>query len=123
MANIDEIYGGGKHLKAKDLQGHAVKVTIGGVETVDFKDGKGQKLVLKFQGKEKGLVLNKTNAKIVAKHYGQDFDKWGGNEIEIFPTETEFNGELVACIRVRVQPKVAPPVANANGDFDDPIPF
>lgn len=120
MANINDIYGGGQHLKAEDLRGHAVKVVISNVETVDFKDGKGMKLVLKFQGKEKGLVLNKTNAKIVAKYYGQDFDKWGGNEIEIFPTETEFNSQLVPCIRVRVQPK---PVANANGDFDDPLPF
>jgi len=63
--------------------------------------------------------LNKTNAKIVGKYYGQDYDKWGSKEIEIFPTETEFNGQLVPCIRVRVE---APREANGGG-FDDDIPF
>ncbi len=119
MANYDEVYGsGGKHLKAEDLKGRTHKLTIKDVEIAEFKEGK--KLVLNFNGKEKGLVLNKTNAKIVAKYYGQDYDKWGGNEIEIFPTETEFNGQLVPCIRVRVEAK---PASGGGPDFNDPIPF
>jgi hypothetical protein len=118
MANYDEVYGsGGKHLKAEDLKDRTHKLTIVGVDIATFKEGK--KLVLNFKGKEKGLVLNKTNAKIVAKYYGPDYDKWGGNEIEIFPTETEFNGQLVPCIRVRVEK----PVAAAADGFMDDIPF
>lgn len=119
MANYEEVYGsGGKHLKADDLKGRAIKVTISGVEITEFKEGK--KLVLNFKGKEKGLVLNKTNAKIVGKYFGQDYDKWGGKEIEIFPTETEFNGQLVPCIRVRVEVKSA----SKDDDFgDSEIPF
>lgn len=118
MANVDEVYGSGNNLlKAEDLKGRAIKLKISGCEILDFKEG-GKKLALKFQGKEKGLVLNKTNSKIVSKYYGKDYDKWDGKEIEIFPTETEFNGQLVPCIRVRVEPPKA-----AGGDMDDDIPF
>lgn len=124
MASIDEIYGISKNLKAEDLKGKAHKVVIENVETVQFKSQNGQngqetKLVLKLVGKQKGLVLNKTNSKVVAKYYGKDYTAWGGKEIEIFPTETEFNGQLTECIRVRVEP---PKSANENG-FDDDIPF
>lgn len=122
MASIDEIYGVSKNLKAEDLKGKAHKVTIEGVETVQFKGQNGQetKLVLKLVGKQKGLVLNKTNSKVVAKYYGKDYTSWNGKEIEIFPTETEFNGQLTECIRVRVEP---PKAANGGAGFENDIPF
>ena len=105
MANYEDVYGsGGKHLKAEDLKGRTHKLVISGTDIAEFKEGK--KIVLNFKGKEKGLVLNKTNAKIVAKYYGQDYGLWGGKEVEIFPTETEFNGQLVPCIRVRVEAQI-----------------
>lgn len=113
--NVDDIYSSGKNLKAEDLKGRAVKVKISEVETAQFSEG--NKLVLRFQGKEKGLVLNKTNAKVIAKYYGKDTDGWNGKEIEIFPTETEFNGSLVDCIRVRVEAPVA------GSDLNDDIPW
>ncbi len=99
--NVDDIYSSGKSLKADDLKGRAHKLKISEVDTAKFDNG--MKLVLKFEGKEKGLVLNKTNAKVVAKYYGKDTLGWVGKPIEIFPTETEFNGSLVDCIRVRVE--------------------
>ncbi len=113
--NVDDIYSSGKSLKAEDLKGRAHKLKISEVETAKFDNG--MKLVLKFDGKEKGLVLNKTNAKVVAKYYGKDTLGWVGKQIEIFPTETEFNGSLVDCIRVRVEPPAT------DGDFDDDIGF
>lgn len=118
MANVNEIYGASSTLKAEDLKGRAHKVTIESSDVVEFKESGGirRKLVLQLVGKQKGLVLNKTNSKIIAKYYGDDSDKWNGKNIEIFPTETEFNGGLVPCIRVRVE---AP---KAEG-FDDDIPF
>lgn len=117
MASVDDVYSSGSHLKAEDLKGRAIKLKISGCEVVDFKEG-GKKLALKFEGKDKGMVLNKTNTKIVAKYYGKDYDKWAGKEIEIFPTETEFNGQLVPCIRVRVElPR------GKDDEFGDSIPF
>lgn len=117
MANYESVYGSGKHLKAEDLKGRTYKLIIKDIDIADFKES-GKKLVLSFDGKEKGLVLNKTNARIVGKYYTPDYDNWKGKEIEIFPTETEFNGQLVPCIRVRIEAPKA-----VGQDFDDDIPF
>lgn len=118
MANVNEIYGASQTLKADDLKGRSHKVVVENAEVVEFKENGSirRKLVLRLKDKQKGLVLNKTNSKIVAKYYGDDSDGWRGKTIEIFPTETEFNGSLVPCIRVRVE---APKVEG----FDDDIPF
>ena len=123
MANVNDIYGASNTLKAEDLKDRAHKVTIETVDIVEFKENgmTKKKLVCRLAGKQKGLVLNKTNSKIIAKYYGDDFDMWGGKEIEIFPTETDFQGSLVPCIRVRVEPPRA--VATGGAPFDDGINF
>lgn len=51
--------------------------------------------------KEKRLVLNKTNRKIIVKMYGREVEVWKGKRITLYPTEAEAFGEMVACIRVR----------------------
>lgn len=88
-----------KWLKAADLNKKKVAVTINGAEVVEFKDG-SKKLAITFAGKDKGLVLNKTNAQIIAEQYGNDSNGWRGKEIKIYPTTTDFGGERVDCIRV-----------------------
>jgi hypothetical protein len=50
-----------QYLKASDLGGRDIRVTMGRVERE--KIGTDNKLVLYFKGKDKGLVLNKTNAR------------------------------------------------------------
>lgn len=96
------------HLKAADLNGKQVKATIEGDEIAEFKEG--NKLVLKFVGKEKGLVLNKTNASILASYFGDDEKTWKGKEIIIYPDKTMFGADMVDCLRVRVE---------ADDSFDD----
>lgn len=109
--NIDEIYPSGKSLKAADLQGRTVPVTIENFEVKKFDNG--NKIILRFAGKEKTLVVNKTNAKIIASFYGVSPDGWIGKKIEIYPDKTSFQGGLVDCIRVRVPaPQAAPGEAN-----------
>ena len=51
-----------KYLKAADLQDKQVTVRMSHVETETI--GDDDRPVLYFQGKEKGLVLNKTNANV-----------------------------------------------------------
>lgn len=107
----------GRWLKASDLQGRMHKVTIAGLEVVDFqeKNGKKEKKVgLLLQGKQKGLMLNKTNAKIIAAQHGDDMELWEGKLISIFPTQTDFGGDMVDCIRVEM-PK--PPEADPNEEI------
>lgn len=109
--NVDEIYPSTKSLKAADLQGRTVGVVIENFEVKKFDNG--NKIILSFAGKEKTLVVNKTNAKIIATAYGVNTEGWLGKKIEIYPDKTMFGAELVDCIRVRIPaPLAAPGEAN-----------
>ena len=90
------------YLKADDLQGQAVRVKIANVRQDDFGGGEGLKNVLLFQGKSRGLVLNKTNANTIANGYGDETDNWTGLPLELFATETMFQGKMTPCIRLRI---------------------
>ena len=104
--NVNDVYPSkNDHLKAGDLQGHQVKVTIEGMEIAEFTEG--NKIVLKFAGKDKTMVMNKTNSRKVAEYYGDDTDGWMGKEIVIYPDKTEFNNAMVDCLRVRVEAPMA----------------
>lgn len=101
-------------LKAADLQGRSFLVKIH--EVVKEEVGKDDRLVVYFDGKgQKGLVLNKTNAEMIASKHGDDYETWGGAEVELYPDKTQFQGTLVDCIRVRI------PVPRA--DTSQEIPF
>ncbi len=89
------------YVKCCDLQGRDVTVTINKV--VMEKLGDDDKPVIYFQGTYKGLALNKTNASRIGNMLGLDTDQWLGQVITLYPTETEFRGDIVACIRVRSQ--------------------
>lgn len=98
-------------LKAEDLKGHSVKVVIDSVVMEDI--GDKEKPVVYFRDKQKGIVLNKTNASMIAEYYGDDSDGWIGKEIELYPDKVAYQGKIVPCIRVRVQ-QAAPPAAEGE---------
>lgn len=117
-----------EYLKAADLDGRSVKVVMSHVEMKDI--GGDHKPILFFQGKDKGMVLNKTNANNISSAYGDDTDEWAGKEIVLFEAMVDFQGKTVPAIRVRMpQPKdrqgSAPvaPKASATGTMNDDIPF
>lgn len=90
------------YLKASDLGDKSPVVTIDRVEVEPIGRDKEIKPVIYFQGKDKGLVLNKTNAKKIAELTGsKDTEDWSGCQIRIYATETEFGGETVECIRIK----------------------
>lgn len=126
--NINEVFSG-NFLKADDLQGKTVHVTISKVEVKEFDDG--NKIVLHFQGKDKALVCNKTNASIIAENVGSpDTDDWAGTRHLLTVKKVEFQGKLVPAIRVVLNdtPGQAPakpaaaPAPQAAGTGDD-VPF
>jgi hypothetical protein len=88
------------YLKAADLQGREVRVTMGHVERE--KIGSDNKLVLYFKGKEKGVVLNKTNAATVSDAYGDDTEDWYDQPLILFSVKTDYQGKVVDAIRCRV---------------------
>jgi hypothetical protein len=107
-----------KYLKASDLpDGQFVTVSIDRVEMQNVAGNdqpEENKPCLYFVGKEKGIVLNKTNAQAVADVYGDDTDAWTGKRVMLYATTTLFQGKTVACIRVKVpKPTTAPRAATA----------
>lgn len=106
-----------KYLKASDLGTAAPVVTISHVEMEKIGRENDRKPVVFFEGKEKGLVLNKTNSRRITELLGtSETDEWVGGKVRIFATETEFGGETVECIRV----KAAGPT-NGSRRLPDPV--
>ena len=131
----DEVFPS-KYLKAADLKGKPMVVTI---ETADLEQLKNQngeeqaKTVLTFVGSAKSLPLNMVNWDSVADICGADTDDWPGKKVELFPAKTQLGSKIVPCIRIRPPeqrelptsksrptPRPATPPAD---DMDDNIPF
>jgi F420-0:gamma-glutamyl ligase len=92
------------YLGACDLMNREVKVTIKSVaisELVMVGGKKEQKPVMHFEGKNKAMVLNKTNATLIARMHGPDTESWIGKQVILYPTETKFGRDTVECIRVK----------------------
>lgn len=121
----------GNFLKAEDLQGRAVRVVIEEVTIEELKndDGKEKKLVAHFAGKDKALILNRTNCELLEGICGtDDYGAWAGHQIVVYPTTTKFGAKTVPCLRVRAPqaatpPPPPPPPAEVADELDDPIPF
>src|SRR5262245_65595670 len=94
-----------KYLKATDLQGREHRVTITDVTFESVGDDK--KLVAYFNGKQKGLVLNKTNARAIAKIFGDDSRDWIDKEEIITETVVDFRGDAAPTIRLNLPPEMA----------------
>lgn len=110
-----------RFLSAEDLNGQDVTVTISNVTQETLGQGKDaqQKLVAEFAGKKKAMVLNKTNAKTIAKLYGDETDEWVGKKITIGPREVEFQGDLILALRVSLK---APAAGAAPAKAAKPAP-
>ena len=100
MTKVSEAYPSNL-LKAADLKGRTIKATIQKVAFEEIGQNKDRKPVIYFDGAEKGLVLNKTNATEIAAAHGDEMDEWAGKEIELFSQMVPYQGQNVAAIRVR----------------------
>jgi hypothetical protein len=109
-----------EYLRAADLQGQRAHVKISHVEKKNV--GDEDKYVVFFKGKDKGLVLNKTNANTIIGAYGDESKDWEDGELVLFETIVEYQGQRKPAIRCLVPPRKSqtPP---AEGDPDDEIPF
>jgi hypothetical protein len=129
MASINDAFPS-NYLKASDLKGRSVVVAVDRIEFEPVGQKKEMKPVLYFAGKDKGLVLNKTNAAKIISLLGTDeTDNWRGGRIQLYPTETSFQGDMVDCIRVKAAPQNGqratppPPPPTEDEMLEDPVPF
>ena len=88
------------YLASHDLQGREIQLEIDDVKWE--KVGDDQKAVVYFIGKQKGLILNKTNASTIAEKLGYETNNWHKKTISVYPTETDYQGKRVPCIRIRM---------------------
>lgn len=106
------------YLKAADLQGRTIVVKIDRVETEDLNGER--KLAMYFVGKDKPMILNKTNANTIAAAYGQDTDDWRDAEVVLFMAMVDFQGKTVEALRVKIPPRK--PVPRQQDRRDAPPP-
>lgn len=133
MASMDDIYGGSA-MKADEMPPNfRARVTIEhvSVQTVGKGDEAQKKLEVRFAGKEKTLLLNVTNANMIAEITGtRDYEQWVGHQLVIYRTMTDFAGKRVAAIRVdhpntmpSARPAPPPPPVQEFQATDDDVPF
>ena len=123
-----------KYIKAVDLKGQPMTLTMSNVELESFSNGE-QGCVLYFQGAKKGLSLNKTKTTTIMDAYGPDSDQWGGKQVILTPGKATFQGKRFDVVDVDIpqgpaqpapepQATTPPPDANPFSDVpDDDIPF
>jgi hypothetical protein len=118
--DFDDLYGS-KYLSAADLKGQQRRAKIGKTDVADFKEKNGaskRKYVLYFEGEDKVMVLNKTNAQKLASTYGKDRASWVGQHVELYSETTSFGEGL----RLRPLRKASTP-AQPDAEMSDAIPF
>lgn len=98
MPSLDELYPS-RWLKAADIKGRQVTVTIEKIVIEDL--GDESKPVAYFVGRDKGVVLNVTNARTIADIVGSNnTDDWVGKKITLFTQKVNFQNRLTDAIRV-----------------------
>lgn len=137
MASMDDIYGGSA-LKAEEVPLNfraVVTVEHVSVQTVGKGEEAQRKLEVRFVGKEKTLLLNVTNANMMAEiTRTRDYEQWPGHRVVLYRTTTDYAGKRVAALRLdhpsampstapRQAPPPPPPPAEEFQATDDDVPF
>lgn len=101
----DQLYPN-RFIKAGELQGKKVTLTISDIDTEELVDGEGKKKVkgiVSFSERPIQLPLNKTNGLCLRAMFGKKLPEWLGKKITLFPDK--WNGE--DCIRIWGSPEIA----------------
>jgi hypothetical protein len=102
---ISEEYGS-RLLRVDDIdEGQELKMVIIGLRRETMNDGKIKK-VLHFHDAGFRWVLNPTNARKLAKVYGDESMDWVGRSIAISRGRTDYPNENTACLVARALPDV-----------------
>lgn len=138
MANIHDVFPS-KYLKSADLKGSQPILIFERVEIEEMRAGE-EALVAYFRGREKGMVVNKSKANILASVYGPETENWIGEYVQLYETTVDFQGKRTPSIGIKIPTKAeqrefeakhgnkvatAPPSkqpAHATSD-DDEVPF
>jgi hypothetical protein len=115
-SDFDDLYGS-KYFSVPDLHGEMPRRRIGKVAPAELREKDGstkRRYLVYFEGVEKPLVLNKTNAQKLAAAFGKDYAKWIGMEVELYAEMTGLGKEGV---------RVRPLKPTSGSDLNDTINF
>lgn len=97
-----------KYLSHYDLDGKDCTLTIREIRGKQAVVGQGgqisKKALFFFDGKERAAVFGVAAMSTIENMYGEDWAKWVGKKITLYPTTTSAGGKTVGCIRVRPKP-------------------
>ena len=89
-------------------QDMVVEITEVKTESVMNADGRNEECLVAHLKDQKPLIVNKTNAKAIAKVSGSNYiEDWKGKQIALYISNVKAFGELVEAIRVRTVPPKA----------------
>lgn len=100
----------GRYIAAAEFGGKEPTVTIASVqlelvEDTDEKKPPRNRWIVYFEGKERGWLLNKTNAILLAALFNsRKTEEWIGKRVTLCAEDVQMNGETLLGIRVRGGP-------------------
>lgn len=100
--NVNDIFPS-RFLKAHDLGGKAFTLTIRAITLEDVGHGaeKESKLTLAFEKATKMMLLNRTNAMIIASMYGPETDAWKGKAVTVYSARVKAFGAWHDALRIK----------------------
>jgi len=98
-------YDQSRWFKAADLQNEKkLRIKSATEELIGIGADQKKMLTIWFTNSEKGLPLNRVNNRTVRGAFGDVCDGWIGKIIILYPTQADFRGRMVPCLRVRIPP-------------------
>lgn len=110
---INDLYPS-KYLKSDDLGNARLTLQVAAIKLEEVAENEPAKPVMYFNGKDKGMVLNKTNALLCASVWGDDTDTWLGQYLDLFVEPKMFQGKVVKGL------SVAPKLAGSEPQYQNP---
>lgn len=112
-----------EHITHHDLDGKPRTLKVAGV--VDGQQWqKGRRvdcLVVRFEGAKKGLVLNASINEVLALAFGDDFDRWTGKAVTLYPTtDDRIRLDDKRCVRVRIPKAGEKPPSGTTASQPEP---
>jgi hypothetical protein len=117
-------YDKSRFFKADDIDGERkFRIKEATEETVGEGSNKETKLVVWFTNDKRGLVLNKTNNRVLRGLFGDDTAGWANKIIVVFSTMVELRGKMVPGLRVRNPPpkQASSPTVMSRGQETKPL--
>jgi hypothetical protein len=96
-----------KYLKAADLGevGNEKRLKIKNItKETSVGEREETKACVWFTTVDRGLLLNKTNLRVLQGAFGNSMESWAGKIVVVFSTMADFRGKMSPALRVRIPP-------------------